>query len=138
LLEAERLLSNEADRVGGLRGGILRQRAWRAAQALQGWKPVWFSQAGQDKFLDEQVFAGRRNGFFLDVGGYVGVTGSNTLFFELFRNWDGILSGFDFEEFDVRAWSIENMHGDEAIHDLMARNGYRRVQYIGSDEIYVR
>lgn len=69
LLEAERLLSAEADRIGGLRAGLLRQRAWRAAQSIRGWKPTWFSQAGQDKYLDEQVFGGRRKGFFVDVGG---------------------------------------------------------------------
>lgn len=241
LLEAERMLSMEADRVGGLRAGLLRQRAWRAAQSLRGWKPTWFSQAGQDKYLDEQVFGGRRKGFFLDVGGYDGVSGSNTLFFELFRDWDGILieptpnffelarqsrrcrclqtavagetgpaefmfvksgfrqmsgltssydqsvlekvradqrheeesikvmtrtlgdilreagirhvdyvsldvegaepgilNAFEFDEFDIRAWSIEDNDGDEAIANLMASNGYRRVRCIGSDEIYVK
>ncbi len=56
-----------------------------------GSKPQWFSQAGQDRFLDEQVFAGRRNGSFLDVGGYDGITGSSTAFFELFRGWEGML-----------------------------------------------
>ena len=241
LLEAERLLSNEADRIGGLRAGLLRQRAWRAAQSIRGWKPTWFSQAGQYKYLDEQVFGGRRKGFFLDVGGYDGVSGSNTLFFELFRDWDGILieptpnffelarqsrrcrclqtavagetgeaefmfvksgfrqmsgltssydqtvlekvradqrheeesikimsrtlgdilreagvrqvdyvsldvegaepgilNAFEFDEFDIRAWSIENNDGDDAIANLMASKGYRRARCIGSDEIYVK
>ncbi|MBT5432635.1 MAG: hypothetical protein P8Q36_15935 [Alphaproteobacteria bacterium] len=91
MAEAHQMLHTEADRVGGPRAGNLRQRAWRAEQALRSAKLFWFSQAGQDKYLDEHVFAGRRNGFFVDVGGYDGITGSNTASFELFRGWDGIL-----------------------------------------------
>ena len=50
----------------------------------------------------------------------------------------GILNAFEFDEFDIRAWSIENNDGDDAIANLMASNGYRRVRCIGSDEIYVK
>ena len=48
------------------------------------------SQAGQDAVVD-RLLGGRRDGVFVDVGGYDGVTGSNTLFFEQFRGWTGIL-----------------------------------------------
>lgn len=51
---------------------------------------LFFSQAGQDRVID-RLLDGKRNGIFVDVGGYDGVTGSNTLFFEVFRNWTGIL-----------------------------------------------
>ncbi|MEJ6709264.1 MAG: FkbM family methyltransferase [Amylibacter sp.] len=33
----------------------------------------------------------KMGGVFVDVGGYDGVTGSNSLFFELFRGWSGVL-----------------------------------------------
>jgi FkbM family methyltransferase len=52
--------------------------------------PLFFSQAGQDRVID-RLFGGKRDGVFVDIGGYDGVTGSNTLFFEVFRNWTGIL-----------------------------------------------
>ncbi|EAR53138.1 hypothetical protein OG2516_11761 [Oceanicola granulosus HTCC2516] len=48
------------------------------------------SQAGQDRVVDTAL-KGKRGGTFVDVGGYDGVTGSNSLFFELFRGWTGLL-----------------------------------------------
>lgn len=48
------------------------------------------SQAGQDRVVDG-LFGGREGGTFLDVGGYDGVTGSNTLFLESRRGWRGAL-----------------------------------------------
>lgn len=49
------------------------------------------SQFGQDVYLDRFVFCGRRNGTFLDLGGFDGVVGSNTLLFERDRGWSGVL-----------------------------------------------
>ena len=51
---------------------------------------AYASQAGQDRVID-RLFGGKRDGTFIDVGGYDGVTGSNTLFFERIRGWTGIL-----------------------------------------------
>jgi FkbM family methyltransferase len=48
------------------------------------------SQAGQDALVD-RLFDGRRGGTFVDVGGYDGVGGSNTLFLEQMRGWTGVL-----------------------------------------------
>ncbi len=48
------------------------------------------SQAGQDRVVDK-LFKGKREGTFVDVGGYDGLTGSNTLFFERHKDWTGIL-----------------------------------------------
>jgi FkbM family methyltransferase len=50
----------------------------------------WRSQAGQDRVVD-RLLGGKRGGVFVDVGGYDGVTGSNTLFFEESRGWTGVL-----------------------------------------------
>lgn len=48
------------------------------------------SQAGQDAVVD-RVLKGKRGGVFVDIGGYDGFTGSNTLFLEVFRGWKGVL-----------------------------------------------
>ncbi len=48
------------------------------------------SQAGQDAVVDA-LFRGKEGGTFADIGGYDGVTGSNTLFLEQRRGWTGIL-----------------------------------------------
>lgn len=71
------------------RGQVARQ-AWETDRRLQA-APLYFSEAGQDRFLDEQVFEGKRNGVFIEIGGYDGVTGSTCLFFEAFRDWTGIV-----------------------------------------------
>lgn len=49
-----------------------------------------FSRAGQDLFLFENFFRGKRNGVFVDVGAQDGETGSNSLFFEDFLGWRGL------------------------------------------------
>lgn len=48
------------------------------------------SQAGQDVIID-RIMGQKEGGTFVDVGAYDGVTGSNTMFFERWRNWTGVL-----------------------------------------------
>ena len=43
-----------------------------------------------DKKLND-IFQNKRNGFFIELGGYDGITQSNTCFFEKELNWSGIL-----------------------------------------------
>lgn len=50
----------------------------------------YFSQTGQDFFLDQIVFRGRTHGTFVDVGAHSGKLFSNTYFFERFRSWTGL------------------------------------------------
>lgn len=73
---------------GRARGDMLRQ-AHNIANMLSP-SQTFYSQAGQDRTVD-RLLGGKRGGVFVDVGGYDGVTGSNTLFFEMFRGWSGIL-----------------------------------------------
>jgi len=42
---------------------------------------MFYSQCEQDKFLEETVFKGHKNGFFVDVGAHDGVSINNTLYF---------------------------------------------------------
>lgn len=51
---------------------------------------MYYSQDNQDKFLEENVFKGYKNGVFVDVGAHDGVSLNNTLYFEKNHNWSGI------------------------------------------------
>ena len=49
-----------------------------------------------------------------------------------------ILEDFPFAEFDVSVWTIENNTGDPAIPRLMQAAGYKLVEFLGVDELYVQ
>ena len=42
----------------------------------------FYSQFQQDKFVYENYFKNKQNGFFVDIGAYDGEIDSNSLFFE--------------------------------------------------------
>ncbi len=50
----------------------------------------YHSQAGQDKYVNENFFKGKKGGVFVDIGAYDGIKVSNTLFFEKELDWKGI------------------------------------------------
>ena len=94
--QARRLLLAEADRLSKvLAADKSRARApvtRRMHEVRQMLSPsyAFSSQAGQDLVVD-QLMKSKRGGTFVDVGGYDGVTGSNTLFLETRRGWTGVL-----------------------------------------------
>lgn len=51
---------------------------------------MFYSQDNQDKFLEQNVFKGYKQGFFIDVGAHDGITFNNTLYFEKNNEWTGI------------------------------------------------
>ena len=51
---------------------------------------VYYSQDKQDQYLQENIFKGYKNGFFVDVGAHNGKSLNNTLYFEENHNWKGI------------------------------------------------
>jgi hypothetical protein len=57
---------------------------------LRNSSPTHRSQFGQSQFIDE-LLNGRRDGFFIECGAFDGEDISNSLFFELARNWTGLL-----------------------------------------------
>jgi len=79
-------LNKDATKARGALNAVL----WDAQRAI-GAVPNYFSQSGQDMLLDQHVFTERRGGVFLDIGCDDGATGSNTLYFEVFRGWTGLL-----------------------------------------------
>ena len=51
---------------------------------------MYYSQDNQDRYLEENVFKGHKNGIYVDVGAYDGIDINNTLYFEKYNNWTGI------------------------------------------------
>lgn len=51
---------------------------------------MYNSQFNQDKYLEENIFKGYKNGIFVDVGAHDGISINNTLYFERYNNWSGI------------------------------------------------
>lgn len=91
MAEGHRLLRQLSSKVIHARTrGQINAQIWEC-ERLAGRRHEFFSQAGQDAFLDEKVFKGQRGGVFVEIGGYDGITGSNCLFFELLRGWTGLL-----------------------------------------------
>lgn len=86
---AERDLAAALTRDRSRRRGALVRRL-HEIRMMSGPAYPYRSQAGQDAVID-RLTGRKRGGTFVDVGGYDGVTGSNTLFFEQMRGWTGIL-----------------------------------------------
>jgi len=51
---------------------------------------TFYSSHKQDKFLEDYVFKGLKNGVFVDVGAHDGISINNTLYFEETNHWKGI------------------------------------------------
>lgn len=60
------------------------------------------SQVQQDLVLDQQIFKGKTGGVFVEVGALDGFGASNTWFFEMERNWTGLLIEPNPIEFEKR------------------------------------
>ena len=69
--------------------GILRQKIWNCEKSFF-WNENFFSQSGQDRILKNHFFTNKKKGFFVEIGAYDGINGSNCYHFEKFLNWDGI------------------------------------------------
>jgi FkbM family methyltransferase len=51
----------------------------------------FYSQCGEDKFLNDNYFKNKKNGIYIELGAVDGIFQSNTKFFEDNLNWKGIL-----------------------------------------------
>lgn len=65
----------------------VRRRSFRIFHSSQS---GYFSQAGQDRFLNKVVFKGKKGGIFVEIGAAEGITFSNTYFFEKELGWFGV------------------------------------------------
>lgn len=66
------------------------QDIYRDIFSSQRFKEGYESQMGQDMFLNRWFFKNRGPGFFIDVGAFDGILGSNTSYFEKHLHWTGI------------------------------------------------
>ena len=69
--------------------GIIRKRIWDCLRKL-GQNSDYFSEAGQDMLVKDNFFKNKKSGFFVEIGAYDGIDGSNCYHFEKFMNWEGI------------------------------------------------
>ena len=69
--------------------GIIRKRIWDCLKKL-GENSDYFSEAGQDMLVKDNFFKNQKSGFFLEIGAFDGIEGSNCYHFEKFMNWQGI------------------------------------------------
>ncbi|OGB96964.1 hypothetical protein A3F06_01260 [candidate division TM6 bacterium RIFCSPHIGHO2_12_FULL_36_22] len=56
---------------------------------LQPFAP-YYSQCGQDKYVNENIFNDKKNGVFIEIGAHDGISYSNSYYFEKFLGWTGI------------------------------------------------
>lgn len=97
LAAAEAALTSELATERGRKRGAIQQALHEVRRRRDpGYR--YMSQAGQDATID-RLMSGKRGGTFADIGGYDGVTGSNTAFFEFFRGWSGVLIEPDPDQF---------------------------------------
>jgi len=89
LVEESRKIANELKSERSRRRAPLVRRQHQIRQMLSV-TYSYVSQAGQDHIVDQAMKA-KRGGTFVDVGGFDGVTGSNTYFLETQRGWTGAL-----------------------------------------------
>lgn len=60
---------------------------------------MYHSEHAQDRYLNEHIFKGKRDGIFFECGAIDGILTSNTLFFERELGWGGICCEANPEEF---------------------------------------
>jgi len=83
------------------------------------------SQWGQDRWLEENIFKGQRNGIFVEVGVLDGLSDSNTAFFEFERDWTGLLVEAN-PQF-IRA--IQNNRPNSIVKPVAAYNKFGSVSF---------
>ena len=77
------------DDVENLRQNYLFRPRVRS-ERLKPLNKTFYSQLGQDEIVD-RLLNEKTHGFYVEIGGYDGVSLSNTLFFEEERQWSGLL-----------------------------------------------
>ena len=69
--------------------GIIRKRIWDCEKKINQ-NDNFFSEAGQDMLVKNNFFKNQKSGFFVEIGAFDGIVGSNCYHFEKFMNWQGI------------------------------------------------
>ena len=104
--------------------GILREKIWKCEKYFF-WNEKFFSQAGQDKVIKNHFFQNKKNGFFVEIGAYDGINGSNCYHFEKFLNWEGIAIEPSKIQFD----KLQKNRKCEVINKAMS-NSVKNVEFV--------
>jgi FkbM family methyltransferase len=92
----------------------------------------YYSQFNQDKYIYENIFKNKTDGFFVDIGASDPINGSNTMFFEEI-GWSGILVEPNKKDFDnllkVRKTPAENLaiYDKSGMYKFLLCGGYIKV-----------
>ena len=81
--------------------GLSEKDIYRDVFSAERLRQGYQSQMGQDIFLNRWFFKNRGPGFFIDVGAFDGMLGSNTFYFEKHLQWKGIAFEPNPSAFDV-------------------------------------
>ena len=125
--------------------GVLRQKIWNCEKFFH-WNEQFYSQSGQDKIIKEFFFRdfdqSTSSGYFVEIGAYDGVTGSNCYHFEKFCNWEGVAIEPSFLQFQKltknRRCKVINKAIDKYERDIEfieVLEGYTQMSYI-QNKIY--
>jgi FkbM family methyltransferase len=88
----------------------------------------YYGQRGQDWFLDQKIFKGKKIGFFLDVGANDPITLNNTYHFEQ-KGWNGL--AFEPQERFRNKW--KERRTTECLPDLLGANDGEEVTFVEYD-----
>lgn len=87
----------------------------------------YYSQLMQDKFVDEYLNQ-KEGGLFIEIGAHDGISCSNTLFFEEFRNWKGICIEPGPEEFKKLNENRKSINVNCCISDYDGESEYTYIE----------
>ena len=85
----EKVPNNQEENKPYILRGIIRKRIWDCEKKLNK-NEKFFSEAGQDKLIKDNFFKNQHNGFFIEIGAFDGIEGSNCYYFEKYERWEGV------------------------------------------------
>lgn len=85
-----------------------------------------YSQHSQDLWLDENIFKGKKDGFFVDIGALDGTAISNTKFFEESRGWTGVAIEPKPDMFE----KLQNTRTCQCVHGVLSNRDEQTVEFL--------
>lgn len=91
-----------------------------------------FSSFNQDSWIISNIFRYKKNLFFIDVGAYDGISNSNTILFEKFYNWRGLL----FEPNKINYNQLLKFRNNSYCHQIAISNfNHRLINITNNDQL---
>jgi FkbM family methyltransferase len=85
----------------------------------------YFSQKKQDKWIIEEIFNFKLNGYFIDLAAYDGITLNNTYLLEKKLNWNGIC----IEPFDKAFTKLKKNRNCILVNDVIDYNNDNEIKF---------